>query len=111
MRGNLSDIGRDQVWVMSDVLYRDNELRPDRREWFEISMLYVEIVVILSLTDDFAVPHPVSTRRCRNYRDAQLALSRDPRPLFLITEEVDEPSKDTFAFYEGILRRYNIVRR
>lgn len=111
-RGSISNIGAPCVWIMWGVLFDENGLRPDRADWLKRAVLNVRVVVILRPTE--IVPEidlPLEYRVFRFIQDAQLALSRDPEPVVLLTESLDDLSKETLSFSENVLNRYNITFR
>ena len=111
LRGNITNIGPNQIWVMKNVLFDLDGVRPDREDWFKIASLFVDLVIVVP--DDSPLPTDFNHSKliASSIADAQLQLMRNPIPLFLVTESLDDTTKDTVAFSGNILRHYNLIRR
>lgn len=113
MRGNLSNIGKPIFWIMRDVLFSSKgDLRKDRTDWIDRILYVAEIIVILHPNDSISDhPYYVSYKTFRSLSDAQRGFKQDPRPIAIITEDVDSVADETWSFSENILSRYNISMR
>jgi hypothetical protein len=113
MRGQISNIGSQTVWIMADVLFDSlGAIRPDRDAWLSRVLFNVDVVVILkpnrSLMDH---PHYVAYRTERSLKDAQRSLKQDPRPLCIISESTNSVDAETWSFSENVLSRFNLDMR
>jgi len=113
LRGNISDRGKPIFWIMQDVLFDSKgDLRADRADWVDRVLYVVDLIVILrpnAKISDHA--YDVSYKTYRSLSDAQRSFKQDPRPIAIITEDVDSVADETWSFSENILSRYNISMR
>lgn len=113
IRGNISNQGPQVFWIMAQVLFTaDGKIREDRIDWLDRVSHVINITIILK-PEQVLLDHPyyLSYKTFPQLSDAQRALKRDPRPVCIISENVDSLENETLAFSDNILSRYSINLR
>lgn len=109
IKGMLSNVGPYEFWIMSEVLLADGKIREDREEWLNRVTHVISIVIILKPNETLLDhPYDVSYKTFRSLSDAQRALKQDSRPVCIISDGIDDPVKETWAFSETILSQFSI---
>lgn len=112
LRGAISNVGAPCVWIMREVLFTEEGVRADRAEWLRNACLVMRVVVILKAGESVPdIDLPIEYKIFRFLEDAQRALSRDSEPVFLVTENIDDLSKETFSFTESLFSKYQMMFR